>query len=166
MDGRLITEIRTAASTVATKAMAAPGAAVLAVLGTGVQARAPVEALRLVRDFRGVRIWDRSPEKAARLAGEVGGSGGDHDWGKRCMVAPVYGSLRRLLATLRGKETAGDDERRSSAFPGPRRGPQHATGAYWQTRRRTSLALVGPRRLPLPAAVDGPSSVSHDERSR
>ncbi len=40
MDGRLITEIRTAASAVATKAMAAPGAAVLAVLGTGVQARA------------------------------------------------------------------------------------------------------------------------------
>ena len=102
MDGRLVTEIRTAASAVATKAMAAPGAAVLAVLGTGVQARAHVEALRLVRDFRGVRIWDRSPEKAERLAAEVGGSGGDHDWGKRCMVAPVYGSLRRLSATLRG----------------------------------------------------------------
>ena len=72
MDGRLITEIRTAASAVATKAMAAPGAAVLAVLGTGVQARVHIEALRLVRDFREVRIWGRSREKAVQLAAEVG----------------------------------------------------------------------------------------------
>src|SRR3712207_7762937 len=61
-----------AASAVATKALAAPGAAVLAVLGTGVQARVHVEALRLVRDFREVRIWGRSREKAVQLAAEVG----------------------------------------------------------------------------------------------
>jgi ornithine cyclodeaminase/alanine dehydrogenase-like protein (mu-crystallin family) len=73
MDGRLITEMRTAAaSAVATKAMAAPGAAVLAVLGTGVQARVHVEALRLVRDFREVRVWGCSPEKAVQVAAEVG----------------------------------------------------------------------------------------------
>jgi ornithine cyclodeaminase/alanine dehydrogenase-like protein (mu-crystallin family) len=73
MDGRLITEMRTAAaSAVATKAMAAPGAAVLAVLGTGVQSRVHVEALRLVRGFREVRIWGRSREKAVQVAAEVG----------------------------------------------------------------------------------------------
>src|SRR5215210_2152360 len=46
MDGRLITEMRTAAvSAVATKAMAAEDARVLAILGSGVQARSHVEAL-------------------------------------------------------------------------------------------------------------------------
>jgi hypothetical protein len=52
--------------------MAAADAEVLAVLGTGVQARVHVEALRLVRDFHEVRVWGRSPEKAVRLAAEVG----------------------------------------------------------------------------------------------
>jgi ornithine cyclodeaminase/alanine dehydrogenase-like protein (mu-crystallin family) len=73
MDGRLITEMRTAAAwAVAIRAMAAADAEVLAVLGTGVQARVHVEALRLVRDFHEVRVWGRSPEKAVRLAAEVG----------------------------------------------------------------------------------------------
>jgi len=73
MDGRLITEMRTAAvSAVATKAMAAADAKVLAVLGSGVQARSHVEALRLVRDFKEVRIWSRTPEHAVHLAAEVG----------------------------------------------------------------------------------------------
>src|SRR6185295_5175350 len=53
MDGRLITEMRTAAaSAVATRALADRDARVLAILGTGVQARAHIEALRLVRPFR------------------------------------------------------------------------------------------------------------------
>jgi ornithine cyclodeaminase/alanine dehydrogenase-like protein (mu-crystallin family) len=72
MDGRLITEMRTAAaSAAATKAMAPPAASVLAVLGTGLQAHAHIEALRLVRNFREVRIWGRSPEKAERLATDL-----------------------------------------------------------------------------------------------
>ncbi len=44
----------------------------LAVLGTGVQAQVHVEALRLVRDFREVRIWGRTPDHARRLAHDVG----------------------------------------------------------------------------------------------
>lgn len=73
MDGRLITEMRTAAvSAVATKAMAAEDAKVLAILGSGVQARSHVEALRLVRTFEEVRIWSRTPEHAAHFAAEVG----------------------------------------------------------------------------------------------
>ncbi len=73
LDGRLITELRTAAtSAVATDALAPREARVLAVLGTGVQAHAHIEALRLVRDFREVRIWGRTPAHAARLAAETG----------------------------------------------------------------------------------------------
>jgi len=73
MDGRLITEMRTAAaSAVATRALAVPDAQVLAILGTGVQARAHVEALRLVRPFQEIRIWGRNLENAQRLAAQVG----------------------------------------------------------------------------------------------
>ncbi|MGE3291945.1 MAG: ornithine cyclodeaminase family protein [Geminicoccaceae bacterium] len=74
LDGRLITEMRTAAvSAVATRALARPDAKILAVLGSGVQARSHVEALRLVRDFPEVRVWSRDPERARKFAQDVGG---------------------------------------------------------------------------------------------
>ena len=58
MDGRLITEMRTAAvSAVATDALARANSSVLAILGSGVQARSHLEAMRLVREFREVRVW-------------------------------------------------------------------------------------------------------------
>lgn len=72
MDGRLITEMRTSAvSAVATKAMAAKDARVLAILGSGLQAHSHVEALRLVRGFEEIRVWSRTPEHARRFAAEV-----------------------------------------------------------------------------------------------
>lgn len=71
MDGRLITEMRTGAvSAAATKLLARSDSSVLAILGSGVQARSHLEALRLVRDFREVRVW--SPRNAAVLAEEFG----------------------------------------------------------------------------------------------
>jgi len=73
MDGRLITEMRTAAvSAVATKLLASADARVLAILGSGVQARSHLEALRLVRDFDEIRVWSRTAEHAGRLADEIG----------------------------------------------------------------------------------------------
>jgi thiomorpholine-carboxylate dehydrogenase len=73
MDGRLITEMRTAAvSAAATKYLAAPDARVLALLGSGVQARAHLEALQQVRAFAEVRVWSRTPAHAARFAAEHG----------------------------------------------------------------------------------------------
>lgn len=71
LDGRLITEMRTAAvSAVATRLLARQDAAVLALLGAGVQARSHLEALRLVRDLREVRVW--SPRRAADFAARHG----------------------------------------------------------------------------------------------
>lgn len=71
MDGRLITEMRTAAvSAVATQLLARPEASVLAILGSGVQARSHLEALRLVREFRDVRVW--SPRNARAFADRSG----------------------------------------------------------------------------------------------
>ncbi len=71
MDGRLITEMRTAAaSAVATDHLARPDSPVLAILGSGVQARSHLEAMRLVREFREVRVW--SPRSATQFAREFG----------------------------------------------------------------------------------------------
>src|SRR5438874_13062195 len=74
MDGRLITEMRTAAvSAAAPKLLASPDAKVLAILGSGVQARSHVEALRLIRSFEEIRVWSPTREHADRFAKEFGG---------------------------------------------------------------------------------------------
>jgi thiomorpholine-carboxylate dehydrogenase len=73
MDGRLITEMRTAAvSAVATKLLAAPDSKTLAILGSGVQARSHAEALRLVRNFEEIRAWSPTREHAKQFAEEIG----------------------------------------------------------------------------------------------
>ena len=75
MDGRLITEMRTAAvSAAATKLLASPDAETLAILGSGVQARSHAEALGLVRQFEEVRVWSPTKEHAKQFAEEIGGT--------------------------------------------------------------------------------------------
>jgi ornithine cyclodeaminase/alanine dehydrogenase-like protein (mu-crystallin family) len=75
MDGTLITEMRTAAvSAVATKLLASPEAKILAILGSGVQARSHVESLRLVRQFEEIRVWSPTKRHADRFAKEIGAS--------------------------------------------------------------------------------------------
>jgi ornithine cyclodeaminase/alanine dehydrogenase-like protein (mu-crystallin family) len=73
MDGRLITEMRTAAvSAVAVDLLAQPEAKVLGILGSGVQARSHVRALARVRRFEEIRVWSRSEVNGRRFAEEVG----------------------------------------------------------------------------------------------
>ena len=73
LDGRLITEMRTAAvSAAVTRKLAAPGARALALLGAGVQAEAHLEAIRRVRPIDDVRVWRRTPESAERFAAAHG----------------------------------------------------------------------------------------------
>jgi len=73
MDGRLITEMRTAAvSAAATKLLAQPNAKILAILGSGVQARSHAEALRLVRQFEEIRVWSPNKSHAEQFAKEIG----------------------------------------------------------------------------------------------
>jgi len=72
MDGRLITELRTAAvSAVATKLLSPANAGSLAILGSGVQARAHFRALSLVRKFDDVRVWSRNAAHAQAFAAEI-----------------------------------------------------------------------------------------------
>jgi len=73
MDGRLITEMRTAAvSAVAIDHLACAEARVLAILGSGVQARSHVRALRGIRTFTDIRVWSRSQDHAQQFASEIG----------------------------------------------------------------------------------------------
>ena len=58
LDGRYITEARTAAvSAVSVRHLSRPDAGVLAIIGTGVQARSHLEAIGRVRQLREVRVW-------------------------------------------------------------------------------------------------------------
>jgi ornithine cyclodeaminase len=73
MDGEVVTAMRTAAgSALSARLLAREDAAVLAVLGTGVQARAHAEAVRRVRPIREVRVAGRDSAKAAAFAEELG----------------------------------------------------------------------------------------------
>ena len=78
MDGEAITGLRTAAaSALSVRALARTDARVLAVVGSGVQARAHLRMLPLVRPFDDIRLVARDPAAAARLgvaAGTVEGA--------------------------------------------------------------------------------------------
>ncbi len=75
LDGEEVTAQRTAAaSALAARLLARPDAEVLAIVGTGVQARSHARYLRRVRKFRTVLVAGRDPAKAAALAAEIGGS--------------------------------------------------------------------------------------------
>jgi alanine dehydrogenase len=72
MDGRYITEARTAAvSAASTRHLARKDARVLAVIGSGVQARSHIEALTRVRRFEEVRIWSRTATHVTSLIDEM-----------------------------------------------------------------------------------------------
>ena len=72
MDGEAITAARTAAgSALATELLARRDARVLAVIGTGVQARAHLRAVPRVREFSEVRVAGHNASKARELASEA-----------------------------------------------------------------------------------------------
>jgi thiomorpholine-carboxylate dehydrogenase len=74
MDGAWITALRTAAATaVAADALSPAGPKVVAMLGSGVQARSHALALRAVRPVGEIRIWSRDAANADRCAREAGG---------------------------------------------------------------------------------------------
>ena len=75
MDGRLVTELRTAAVTaVSVELLARPDARRLAILGSGVQARSHLRAIACVRSLASVTVWSRTPAHAERFAREMAGT--------------------------------------------------------------------------------------------
>jgi len=74
LDGGYLTDTRTgAAGGVAARRLAPDAVDVVAVIGTGIQARRQVEALRCVRDVGEVRVWGRHADHAAAAAADLGG---------------------------------------------------------------------------------------------
>jgi len=72
LDGRYITEARTAAvSAASAKHLARKDAHVLAVLGSGVQARSHIDAISHVRDLEEIRVWGRHRERAEAVLNDV-----------------------------------------------------------------------------------------------
>src|SRR5688572_5199159 len=72
IDGTYITATRTAAcSALSARLLARSDSSVLAVLGTGVQARSHAKAMCRVRPIRAIRVAGRDPAKAEALAAEL-----------------------------------------------------------------------------------------------
>jgi alanine dehydrogenase len=72
MDGRFITEARTAAvSAVSVRYLARPDSGTLAIIGTGVQARSHLEAYAAVRHLHNVRVWSPTATRRDRFVDEM-----------------------------------------------------------------------------------------------
>jgi ornithine cyclodeaminase len=72
LNASAVTEIRTAAvSVLATELLAPPDARVLAVIGTGVQARAHIRAFDEARQLTAIRVAGRDLARAGQLAADV-----------------------------------------------------------------------------------------------
>jgi ornithine cyclodeaminase/alanine dehydrogenase-like protein (mu-crystallin family) len=91
LEASVLTAIRTAAaSVVATRALARSDSRVLAIIGTGEEARSHVEAFQAVRPFERVLIWGRNEAAASTLAAHTRSLG-------RCDVE-IVPSVRDALA--------------------------------------------------------------------
>ena len=90
LDAAAVTAVRTAAtSAAATDMLARDDAGDLAILGSGVQARSHLEAMRLVRPLRRVRVWSRTRENAERF----------RDWAARSLSIDVEVAASPIAAT-------------------------------------------------------------------
>jgi alanine dehydrogenase len=100
VDGRYITEARTAAvSAVATNLLANPDAGILAIIGTGVQARSHLQALACVRRIREVRAWSPTPSHRAAFVRNTPAPAGATMTQARSAEAAVFGADLVVLAT-------------------------------------------------------------------
>ncbi len=73
LDNGYLTDVRTAAAgAVAADRLARADIDTAGVLGAGLQARLQIQALKLVRDFRQLRVWARDPARARDYAETVG----------------------------------------------------------------------------------------------
>ncbi|MEZ5419209.1 MAG: ornithine cyclodeaminase family protein [Vicinamibacterales bacterium] len=141
MDGRYITEARTAAvSAVSARFLARTDAATLAILGTGVQARSHLEALTHVRALREVRVWSPTAASRERFIGEMAGRAPITLKAASSAEAAVSGADIVVLVTS-SREPVVDD---AWVAPGAH---VISVGACRPTEREMAPALVARARL-------------------
>lgn len=141
LDGRYITEARTAAvSAVSVDRMARADARVLAIIGSGVQARSHLEAIRHVRPLDAVRVWSPNAEHRTRFAKEMTAESGLPVWAAGDAAAAVRDADIIVLATASHSPVVTVDD----IAPGT-----HicAVGACRPTHREMPGALVAAARL-------------------
>jgi ornithine cyclodeaminase len=159
-----VTAIRTAAtSAVATRALARPGARTVAVLGAGVQARAHIEALRVVLADPEVRVWARQSEAARTLAEAEGAEPaasveravGDADVVVTATAAAEPILSRRWLAEGAHVNAVG------SSIPTTREldTATVASAALFVDRRESALNEAGDLLFPLREGAIGPDAI-------
>jgi ornithine cyclodeaminase len=104
MDGTYITATRTAAgSALATRLLAREDSRVLAILGSGVQARTHAEALRRVRDFAEIRVAGRDRSRVEQLAKEIGAEPAD-SWEEALRGADVVAATTHAAEPIVRRE--------------------------------------------------------------
>jgi ornithine cyclodeaminase len=141
MDGRYITEARTAAvSAVSVKHLALPDAASLALIGSGVQARSHLEAIRHVRPLDDVRVWSPDEGRRRAFATDMSRATGLEIRPASDAAAAVRGARIVVLATSSTTPVIEDDD----IGPGTHIA---AVGACRPDQREMPTGLVGRARL-------------------
>lgn len=110
MDGRYITEARTAAvSAVSAKFLARANASKLAIIGSGVQARSHLEALQQVRQLKEVRVWSPRPVSRTQFVDDMSPKTSVPILAKDTAEAAVRGADLIVLATSSKTPVIQDD---------------------------------------------------------
>jgi alanine dehydrogenase len=75
MDGRVITDMRTAAvSAVSARELARDDAQTLAIIGSGAQARSHLEAMERIFELKEIRVWSPTPDHQMAFITEMAGT--------------------------------------------------------------------------------------------
>jgi alanine dehydrogenase len=110
MDGRYITEARTAAvSAVSARHLARSNASTLAIIGTGVQARSHLEAYAEVRTLTEVRVWSPQARSRERFVHDMSGHVAARLQASDTAEAAVRGADLIVLATSAPEPVIEDD---------------------------------------------------------
>jgi len=152
LDGRYITEARTGAvSAVSVKHLSRPDASVLAIIGSGVQARSHVEAIRHVRTISEVRAWSPSAEHRDGFVAHVRDTVGLPARAADSAAAAVRGADLIVLATSSRTPVIDD----ADVSPGA-----HivAVGACRPDQREMPTALIARARV----CVDSRAAARHE----
>jgi alanine dehydrogenase len=141
LDGRFITEARTAAvSAVSVDRLARPNATRLAIIGSGVQARSHLEAIRHVRPLASVTVWSPHAARCEAFAATASRESGVPVTAVSTATEAVAGADIVVLVTASPAPVINDED----IAPGT-----HicAVGACRPTQREMPTALVARARL-------------------
>jgi alanine dehydrogenase len=141
MDGRFITEARTAAvSAVSARLLARDDARVMAILGSGVQARSHLAAFARVRPLQEVRVWSPTALHREAFAREMGAEAGAPIHSVATAREAVAGADLIVLATAAREPVLQSEWVADGAHIA-------AVGACRPDQREMDAALVGRARV-------------------